>query len=77
LKIRARIVSRRQPLAHRSPSARSKARELDELKREIIRLAADVPARDTEALFRLPIDRVFTMKGFGAVVYRNPHRLAK
>jgi len=41
---------------------------LDELKREIIRLSADVPARDTEALFRLPIDRVFTMKGFGAVV---------
>ncbi|HKR97402.1 MAG TPA: selenocysteine-specific translation elongation factor, partial [Candidatus Angelobacter sp.] len=41
---------------------------LDELKREIIRLAAEVPARDTEALFRLPIDRVFVMKGFGAVV---------
>ena len=41
---------------------------LDELKREIIRLASDVPARDTEALFRLPIDRVFTMKGFGAVI---------
>jgi selenocysteine-specific elongation factor len=41
---------------------------LDELKREIVRLAADVPVRDTEALFRLPIDRVFTMKGFGAVV---------
>jgi selenocysteine-specific elongation factor len=41
---------------------------LDELKREIVHLAADVPARDIEALFRLPIDRVFTMKGFGAVV---------
>ncbi len=41
---------------------------LDDLKREIIRLSAEVPARDTEALFRLPIDRVFTMKGFGAVV---------
>jgi selenocysteine-specific elongation factor len=41
---------------------------LDELKREIIRLVSEVPARDTEALFRLPIDRVFTMKGFGAVV---------
>jgi len=41
---------------------------LDELKSEIVRLSADVPARDTEALFRLPIDRVFTMKGFGAVV---------
>jgi selenocysteine-specific elongation factor len=41
---------------------------LNELKREIARLAADVPARDTEALFRLPIDRVFSMKGFGAVI---------
>jgi selenocysteine-specific elongation factor len=41
---------------------------LDELRCEIIRLVAEVPARDTEALFRLPIDRVFTMKGFGAVV---------
>jgi selenocysteine-specific elongation factor len=41
---------------------------LAELKREIIRLSSDLPARDTEALFRLPIDRVFTMKGFGAVV---------
>src|SRR5262249_1946766 len=41
---------------------------LDELKREIARLAVDVPARDSEALFRLPIDRVFVMKGFGAVV---------
>src|SRR6266481_1584054 len=41
---------------------------LDELKREIVRLTAEVPARDTEALFRLPIDRVFTMKGFGTVV---------
>lgn len=41
---------------------------LDELKHEIARLSVEVPARDTEALFRLPIDRVFTMKGFGAVV---------
>src|SRR6476659_2636931 len=41
---------------------------LEELKLEIIRLSAEVPARDTEALFRLPIDRVFTMKGFGAVI---------
>src|SRR5262249_8211285 len=37
-------------------------------KRETPRLSADVPARDSEAIFRLPIDRVFTMKGFGAVV---------
>jgi selenocysteine-specific elongation factor len=50
------------------PVSALKGMGLDELKREIARLAADVPARDTEALFRLPIDRVFSMKGFGAVV---------
>src|SRR6516165_4461536 len=41
---------------------------LEELKQEIARLAAEIPARDSDALFRLPIDRVFVMKGFGAVV---------
>ncbi len=41
---------------------------LDQLKRELARLAAEVPAKDSSAVFRLPIDRVFTMKGFGTVV---------
>src|SRR5258708_10036933 len=41
---------------------------LDVWKDEIARLAVDVPARDVEAIFRLPIDRVFVMKGFGAVI---------
>ncbi|HWZ41945.1 MAG TPA: selenocysteine-specific translation elongation factor [Candidatus Saccharimonadales bacterium] len=41
---------------------------LEELKKEIARLAGEIPARDTEALLRLPIDRVFVMKGFGTVV---------
>jgi selenocysteine-specific elongation factor len=41
---------------------------LDDLKREIVRLTAEIPARDTDAIFRLPIDRVFVMKGFGTVV---------
>ena len=41
---------------------------LDDLKREIARMSVDVPSRDTEAIFRLPIDRVFVMKGFGAVI---------
>jgi selenocysteine-specific elongation factor len=50
------------------PVSALKGTGLDELKREIVRWAAEIPARDTEALFRLPIDRVFTMKGFGAVV---------
>src|SRR5271169_6612188 len=41
---------------------------LDRLKMELARLAAEVPAKDSTAVFRLPIDRVFTMKGFGTVV---------
>ncbi len=41
---------------------------LDDLKHEIVRLTAEIPARDTDAIFRLPIDRVFVMKGFGTVV---------
>ena len=41
---------------------------LEDLKRAMIGAAADVPPRDSQALARLPIDRVFTMKGFGTVV---------
>ena len=41
---------------------------LDELKRELAWLAAEVPAKDPKAAFRLPIDRVFSMKGFGTVI---------
>jgi selenocysteine-specific elongation factor len=39
-----------------------------ELKRMLAEQAAAVVARDSAALPRLPIDRVFTMKGFGTVV---------
>ena len=41
---------------------------LDDLRRELARVAAEAAAKDAGALFRLPIDRVFTMKGFGTVV---------
>jgi selenocysteine-specific elongation factor len=41
---------------------------LDDLKRALVAVAAGVEARDSQALARLPIDRVFTMKGFGTVV---------
>jgi selenocysteine-specific elongation factor len=41
---------------------------IDDLKRELVRVAGEVPARDSNAMARLPIDRVFTMKGFGTVV---------
>ena len=45
-----------------------KATGLDELKRELIRAGHEASAKDSEAITRLPIDRVFTMKGFGTVV---------
>jgi selenocysteine-specific elongation factor len=41
---------------------------LNDLKRAIAAAAAEIPPRDSQALARLPIDRVFTMKGFGTVV---------
>lgn len=41
---------------------------MDDLKRELVRVASEVPPRDSKAIARLPIDRVFTMKGFGTVV---------
>ncbi len=41
---------------------------LDRLKTELARIGAEVPSKDSTAVFRLPIDRVFTMKGFGTVV---------
>jgi selenocysteine-specific elongation factor len=41
---------------------------LDELKVALEELAGQVPARSTDSVSRLPVDRTFTMKGFGAVI---------
>jgi selenocysteine-specific elongation factor len=41
---------------------------LDELKAALARVASEVASKNFAALARLPIDRVFTMKGFGTVV---------
>jgi len=41
---------------------------LEELKRAMVAAAQEVQSRDSHAIARLPIDRVFTMKGFGTVV---------
>jgi len=41
---------------------------LEELKRELVQAAGGTHQRDANALARLPIDRVFVMKGFGTVV---------
>jgi selenocysteine-specific elongation factor len=41
---------------------------LDVLRNELLRVAETVPAKDAAQHFRLPIDRAFSMKGFGTVV---------
>jgi selenocysteine-specific elongation factor len=41
---------------------------LDDLRAALERLAAALPQRSTSGLMRLPIDRVFSMRGFGTVV---------
>lgn len=41
---------------------------LDDLKSQLIEIGKRVPARSSDFITRLPIDRSFSMKGFGAVV---------
>jgi len=41
---------------------------LDELKQRLSEIGAQVPARSAQWVARLPVDRAFTMRGFGAVV---------
>src|SRR6267378_8459812 len=41
---------------------------LDDLRAALVRVGGDLPARPTEDLFRLPIDRVFAVAGAGTVV---------
>ncbi len=57
--------------ASRSPVVGVSARSgegIETLREELTRLAAEAASRDQSALFRLPVDRVFVMKGFGTVV---------
>jgi selenocysteine-specific elongation factor len=41
---------------------------LDDLRGALARVAAEVSEKDSRGWFRLPVDRAFTIKGFGAVV---------
>jgi selenocysteine-specific elongation factor len=55
----------------RSPIVEVSARTgagLEKLKKELARVASEAAQKDADAAFRLPVDRVFTMKGFGTVV---------
>jgi selenocysteine-specific elongation factor len=59
------LDSSRSPII---PVSALKGAGLDELKRELVRIGRETSAKDEKAITRLPIDRVFTMKGFGTVV---------
>ena len=50
------------------PVSAKTGESIDVLKRELAELARQIPARQNRTVARLPIDRSFTMKGFGAVV---------
>ena len=50
------------------PVSATKGEGIAELKRALVAVAKQIPSRDTNDLFRLPIDRVFTVKGTGTVV---------
>jgi len=41
---------------------------LDRLREELQLVGGEVPGKDSSRFFRLPVDRVFAMKGFGTVV---------
>jgi selenocysteine-specific elongation factor len=41
---------------------------LQEVKTALARISSEVASKDSTAIARLPVDRVFTMKGFGTVV---------
>ena len=50
------------------PVSAVKEQGLQEFSRVLETICAQVPERSMSSLFRLPVDRVFTMKGFGTVI---------
>ena len=50
------------------PISAVKGEGLDELKQALVKLVAEVDARSADGPFRLSVDRVFSMRGFGTVV---------
>lgn len=50
------------------PCSALTGRGIKELKSELEKLAFQTPSRTTDAFFRMPIDRVFTIKGHGVVI---------
>lgn len=50
------------------PVSSTTGQGIPELVQALETLSASIPERSTTNLFRLPVDRVFTMKGFGTVI---------
>ena len=50
------------------PVSSRTSQNIDLLKKEIKNIALAVTPKTSDGLFRLPIDRVFTLKGFGTVI---------
>jgi selenocysteine-specific elongation factor len=50
------------------PVSSSSGAGLDELKHSILSISKEIPQRSSQEIFRLPADRVFTIRGFGTVV---------
>lgn len=50
------------------PVSSTTGENIDLLREQIKRNAAEITERSREGIFRLPVDRVFTIKGFGTIV---------
>jgi selenocysteine-specific elongation factor len=70
--VRAEVAQRlsRSPIRWRTPVAVSALKQegLEDLKKALVAVAAELHERPTDDLFRLPIDRVFALAGAGTVV---------
>jgi selenocysteine-specific elongation factor len=55
------------------PVSSKTGENLEALKQELDRLAREVSPKSSNGILRLPIDRVFTMKGFGTVITGTLH----
>lgn len=57
--------------AENSPIVRVSAKTgegLGELKEALLRMAESIPGKSSEGRFKMPVDRIFTLKGFGTIV---------
>lgn len=50
------------------PTSAATGSGLSQLKAALVEIALNAPPRNSEAVFRLPIDRSFTLRGFGTIV---------